>query len=130
VLSQIFGPFRSWNEFSKLQHPYYLKRFENFARQSNGCATATAIVYRDASNGEASTGLAIVSRCGSLTCSTGWGGTARRITERSAQDSMSLTALGNLQISEMPNAGITRNSGTVDPLVDRALSLALQSFEE
>lgn len=101
----------------------------NLATQSNGCSAATAIVYDGASDGEASTGLAIVSRCGSLTCSTGWGGVAQRVAERTRASSNEPANLIDLQTAATPQAVLTRSNSTVDPLVATALSIARASLE-
>lgn len=57
----------------------------------NGCALALAYVFKDASDGEADTGFAIVSRCGSLQCSVAYGGTSLRSGRANIDDSDAAT---------------------------------------
>lgn len=49
---------------------------------SGGCQSATALVFKDASDGNANVGFAIVVRCGSATCTLGYGGGAVKASSR------------------------------------------------
>jgi hypothetical protein len=49
------------------------------------CETASAIAFKEASDGNANAGYAIVTKCRSLTCSVGYSGTAIRSSRRSLE---------------------------------------------
>jgi hypothetical protein len=52
----------------------------------NGCAGGVAYEFRDATDGEADVGVAMVLRCGVRQCAFGFGGRGTRLSQRVAED--------------------------------------------
>jgi hypothetical protein len=93
------------------------------SRLSGGCAVASAFSYQDASDGEAGVGFAIVTTCGSLTCTTAWGGPSTR-DGRSASASEEVLALEELQTELTPEGVPVRSEVAVSPEVAQAIERA------
>ena len=72
---------------------------------SEGCQLGTSYVFRDASDGEADVGMAMVMVCGTRQCTIGYGGTAVR------QGGKAYTPAGQSTIETLPDALANQMNG-------------------
>ena len=77
-------------------------------RVINGCNSVAGYEFRNASDGEADVAFAIILNCGGVSCSVGWGGTARLLSARDA-----LEGDGDIDLSlDKLTRGSAKSAGT------------------
>lgn len=97
------------------------------SQSANGCETGTAIIFANASDGIADTGLAIVAQCGNLRCTASWGGESVRQNGKGyLAPSFDLVELESALVSSMNSQGNlqVRSYFEESDLVEEAIKVA------
>lgn len=103
-------------------------------RFADGCETASAYSYQEADDGDASVGFAIVSACGSLACTVGYGGRSIRSSGRTLQSTDDIpTLLESLVLQTSTQSsyrqGVAPESRSLMVLLDDVLN-EIHGFDE
>ena len=103
-------------------------------RLADGCETASAYSYQEAEDGDASVGFAIVSACGSLACTVGYGGRSIRTSGRMLQSADDLPALLESLVLQTSTQSVYRQnvmaeSSPLMPLLNDVMN-KIHRFEE